>query len=208
MITTKQMRVLERIAAKKGIFAGDLMETAGKQVYLAVKEKYGLNGKHVVIFAGQGNNGGDGMAAAKYFFSECPVVVLFFGEKDKLSEEALEKYDEIKQRITIVKIASSEDLDAFHLQKEARFIFVDALLGAGINGDVRLPISLGIDYFNSLTGDKIAIDVPSGIDADTGEAGQRSCEVDFIVTLHDAKAGLERYLDKTVVVDIGLPKKN
>ena len=208
MITTKQMRVLERAAAKKGIFAGDLMENAGKEVYLAVKEKYGLNGKHVVVFAGHGNNGGDGLVSAKYFSSECPVIILFFGEKDKLSEEALEKYEEIKHKIKIVKISSKEDLDKFHLQKEAHFIFVDALLGVGIKGEARVPISLGIDYFNSLTGDKIAIDVPSGIDADTGEAGQRSCEVDFIVTLHDVKVGLERYLDKTVVVDIGLLKKN
>ena len=207
MITTKQMKVLERAAAKKGIFAGDLMENAGKQVYLAVKEKYGLSNKHVVVFAGHGNNGGDGLVAAKYLVSECPVIVLFFGEKDKLSEEALDKYENIKHKINIVKIASKEDLDKFHLQKEAHFIFVDALLGTGLKGEINEIISLGINYFNSLHGDKIAIDVPSGMDADTGEFFGNGCNVDFIVTLHDVKQGLEKFLDKVVVVDIGLPKK-
>ncbi|MBS3166163.1 bifunctional ADP-dependent NAD(P)H-hydrate dehydratase/NAD(P)H-hydrate epimerase, partial [Candidatus Woesearchaeota archaeon] len=76
----------------------------------------------------------------------------------------------------------------------------------GINGPLHDPISFGIDYFNSLNGAKIAVDIPSGLDPDTGEVVDKVCHSDLIVTFHDIKCGLEQFQDKTEVVDIGIPK--
>ena len=206
MITSKQMKELERSAMHHGITASELMENAGKQFFQAVRGKFDLKGKNVVIFWGTGNNGGDGLVAARYFAEQSHTLVLFFGEKNKLSEDALEKYDLVKSKVNIIQVKERVDLEKFHFQKHLDFIFIDALLGMGINGPLHDPISFGIDYFNSLNGAKIAVDIPSGLNPDTGEVLDKVCESDLIVTFHDLKWGLEQFQDKTEVVDIGIPK--
>ncbi len=207
MITVNQMRILERFAQKKGIFPVDLMENAGKQVYAIIKEKYDLLGKHIIVFAGAGNNGGDGFVAARHLAEECRVVVLFFGEEEKLTEEAQENYERIKDHVNIVNITKKEDLEQFHIQNDLQLILIDALLGTGVNGTIREPVSLGIEYFNSLKGIKVAVDIPSGLNADTGVIEDKACNADLIITFHDLKMGLEKYKEKTVVADIGIPVK-
>ncbi len=199
------MKALERHAHTQGIFPKDLMEHAGRQVYTVTYENYDLRGKHIIFFCGQGNNGGDGFVAAKYFAQENPVVVLFFGEKEKLTEEAREKYDGLKKSVTIVPITSQDDLKRFHIQPTLDLVLVDALLGTGFQGELHDPISFAIDYFNSLPGIKIAIDIPSGLDPDRGMVHEKVCQADLIITFHDLKQGLEQLQDKSIVVDIGLP---
>lgn len=199
------MKKLEAEAVQQGISIEELMENAGKQVFETVKEKYDLDGKRVVIFAGQGNNGGDGFVAARYFSEEVSVIVLFFGDKEKLSEEARVNLEKIEEKINIVDVKKKEDLDKFHFQNDLKFIFIDALLGTGVKGAVREPLSLGIDLFSSLEGIKVAVDLPSGLDPDTGEVHDKCCNVDLIVCFHDLKVGLENFKDKVVVVDIGIP---
>ena len=202
MITIKEMKVLEEQAVQQGISIEDLMENAGKAVFETVKEKYDLDGRQVVIFCGQGNNGGDGFVAARYFAEETNVLVLFFGDKEKLSEEAEVNYNKIKGMV--IKIRDQKELEEFHFQ-DKDYIFIDALLGTGISGLVREPFSSAIDLFNSINAEKIAVDIPSGLDADTGDVLDKACVVDLIVCFHDLKKGLEIHKDKTVVVDIGIP---
>ncbi|MEW5896235.1 MAG: NAD(P)H-hydrate epimerase [Nanoarchaeota archaeon] len=209
MITSQQMQDLEKKAADKGISVEQLMENAGKQVFSVTKEKYDLTNKHIIVFAGSGNNGGDGFVAARYFAGECPVVVLFFGKEEKLSAEAKLNYNRIKNKVNIIKvniikIENKNDLGKFRLQKNLDYIFIDALLGTGVKGELKEPISFGIDYFNSLPGIKVAVDIPSSLDPDSGEIHDKACEVDLIVCFHDLKVGLEKFKEKVVVVDIGL----
>ncbi len=202
MITVKEMKQLEEQAVQQGISIGELMENAGKAVFETVREKYDLDGKQIVVFCGQGNNGGDGFVAARYFAEETNVLVLFFGDKEKLSEEAEVNYNKIKG--AVIGIRDKKELEEFHFQ-EKDYIFVDALLGTGISGIVREPFSSAIDLFNSIKAEKIAVDVPSGMDADTGDILDKVCVVDLIVCFHDLKKGLVNHKDKTVVVDIGIP---
>jgi hydroxyethylthiazole kinase-like uncharacterized protein yjeF len=205
MITVKEMRALEKDAHQHGIFNDQLMENAGKEFVQVVKEKYDLTDYHVIIFAGTGNNGGDGFVAAKYLSEDYPTVVLLFGTSEKLTEEAREKYDKVKESVTIVQITDKNDLDKFHTQESLRLLLIDAMLGIGLSGEVHEPISFGIDKFNSMKGLKVAMDIPSGMNADTGEVMGSSCDVELIVTLHALKVGMESVRDKTVVVDIGIP---
>src|SRR3989344_392940 len=141
MITVAEYKQLEYQAVQKGISVEQLMENAGRQVYLAVKERYELAEKKVVIFCGQGNNGGDGFVAARYFAQDCSVLILFFGDKEKLSEEAKENYRKAFSKINIIKISDKKELKHFHFQKSLDFIFIDALLGTGTKGKLREPIS-------------------------------------------------------------------
>ncbi len=208
MITTQQMRELEDKAYARGISVQELMENAGRAVFEVVRERYILSPQTcVVIFAGQGNNGGDGFVAARYFAEYCPVIVLFFGEKGKLLEGAAENYDRILKKVTVVKIKNNSSLEKFQFQKDFELILIDALLGTGLQGPIREPLASGIDFFNALPGVKVAVDVPSGVNSDTGEVQEKSCQVDVIVSFHDVKTGLaavEELREKTVVVDIGI----
>ncbi len=211
MITSQQLKELEEYAESLGIEARELMENTGKAVYEAVKKKFGLDNiprpdrKRVVVFCGQGNNGGDGLVAARHFAASFPTVILFFGEKEKLSSESYDAYFKVKDKVTVVPVLEQKDLAIFHFQEHHQHLLIDALLGTGMKGALRNPVSFAIDYFNSLPGDKVALDVPSGIDPDTGEAREKVCNVDLIVTFHDMKPGLQQFAEKVVVVDIGLP---
>ncbi len=205
MITSRQMKELEEYAEEQGIHPRELMENAGRQVFLVVKEKYDLTNKRIVIFAGPGNNGGDGFVAARYFAQEHPVLILFFGDKQKLSAESWENYEKVRRKANIIPIGNREDLGKFHVQEGMQLVLIDALLGIGVRGSLREPISAAIDYFNSLPGLKIAVDIPSGLNPDTGEVPEKRCDVDLIVTFHDLKVGLQNIQEKTVVVDIGIP---
>lgn len=206
MITIDEMRELEFLAVEQGISINQLMENAGKQVFRTVRKKNDLRNKHVVVFAGSGNNGGDGFAAARHFAKECPVIVLLFGSKEKMSSETLKNYLKIQKQITIIQVEKEEDLRKFKFQKNAELILIDAVLGTGIKGEVREQVKLAIDYFNSLKGYKVAIDVPTGFHPDTGEVLEKACSVDLIVALHDLKKGLEAFKEKSVIVDIGIPR--
>ncbi|NQV91079.1 NAD(P)H-hydrate epimerase [Candidatus Woesearchaeota archaeon] len=207
MITIKEMTALERAAAKKGIFPSILMENAGKEVGRVLNEKFDLRDKHLVVFAGSGNNAGDGFVAARECLEICPTIILFFGSEQQLSEEAKENYDKIKDAVTVVQILSEEDLKNFQFQKGHQLVLLDALLGTGVKGEVINPILLGIDFFNQVEGIKVSIDVPSGLNPDTGE-GSKSCDVELVIALHDIKAGLMSLEEKTIVVDIGLNQKS
>ena len=178
------------------------MENAGKGVAEVIKDKYSGEKRHVVIFAGHGNNGGDGLVAGRYLAEEFPVLVLFFGWRDKLSEESELNYEKIEKAISIIEIENKDDLENIKFQSVG-LILVDAMLGTGVKGEIREPISSGIELFNSLEGEKFAIDIPTGINPDTGE-GDEHCKVDEIICLHDIKQGLEKVKDKVVVVDIGI----
>jgi len=203
MITVNQMRALERQALHQGILPLHLMENAGQKVYEVVKEKFDFLNKKIVIFAGIGNNGGDSFVAARYFVEECPVLIFLFGDVSKLSEEAQESYQRIKEKVNIIPILTKDDLQQLHFQPHHNHILIDALLGLGIKGEVKDPLAFAIDYFNALPGIKVAIDVPSGMNPDSGE-GKKMCEVDLIITLHDLKPGLQKLKERTVIIDIGL----
>ena len=206
VITIDEMKELEFLAIDNGISINQMMENAGKQIFRTVRKKTDIKNKHVVIFAGQGNNGGDGLVAARYFAEECPVIVLLFGSKEKMGPETLKNYAKIQKKITIISVEKEENLRTFKFQKDAELILVDALLGTGVKGAVQEQIKVAIDYFNSLNGYKVAVDVPTGIHPDTGEVLEKACAVDLIVALHDLKKGLETFQEKSVIVDIGIPR--
>ncbi len=194
------MLKLERDAQKFGIFVKDLMENAGREIHRAMTDRFDIEDKDVIIFCGHGNNGGDGLAAATHF-TDNPVIILFFGNPEKLGEEAKKYYDLIKDNTTIITIRNKDDIDQFHFQQGHKLILLDALLGTGIEGEVKEPMKMAIDYFNSLQAEKISIDIPSGMNGDTGEYTRR-CDVDLTIALHDVKQGAQN--ENTVIVDIGL----
>lgn len=198
MITSQEMRQLENNC---GIPKIVLMENAGKGIAKTLKEKFDLRNKRILIIAYHGNNGGDGFAAARYLCDDAEVDVLFVGDESKLKNEALANFRKIENNKKI-QLLTLEAVDFSDYD-----IILDGIFGTGIEGEIKDPLATLIKNINKTKVYKVSIDIPSGINPDTGEKANATFEPDLILTMHDIKNGLYSYKDKTIIVDIGIKKK-
>ena len=198
MISSQDMKILE---AKSNLSRLNLMENAGRAVYHIVKQRFDLKDKKIIVVCYHGNNGGDGFVAARHLCDEAETDVLFIGDENKLKREA---------SVNFKKIEYNEKIQ-FLVEDKVNFgdydIIVDAILGIGIQGKLNKEISAIIDDMNNSKAYKVSVDIPTGIDPDTGFVADKCVNADLIVTFHDLKKGLEKMQDKVVVADIGLPKQ-
>ena len=197
MISTQEIKTLEDNC---GISKVILMENAGKAIYDVLKEKFVLKGKKILIVAYHGNNGGDGFVAARHLCDDAEVNVLFIGDNAKLKHEALVNFKKIennkKLQLLTLEAVDFSDYD----------IIIDAIFGTGINGEIKDPLATLIRNLSKAKTYKVSVDVPSGINPDTGEKANVYFEPELIITMHDIKKGLKEYKDKTIVVDIGIKR--
>ena len=197
MITTEEIKQLEESC---GIPKIVLMENAGKAVYKILKEKFDLKDKRILVVAYHGNNGGDGFVAARHLCNVAEVDVIFVGDEAKLKEEALVNFKKIENNEKL-QMLSLEAVDFSDYD-----IIIDAIFGTGIKGEIEDPLATLIKNLGKSKAYKVSIDVPSGINPDTGEKANVFFEPDLIITMHGMKKGLEDYKDKIVVADIGIKK--
>jgi hydroxyethylthiazole kinase-like uncharacterized protein yjeF len=197
MISIEDMKKLEE---SSGIAKISLMENAGRAVAKVIQEKIGIKNRRILIVTYHGNNGGDGFVIARRLANEAEVDVLFLGEESKLSKESSTNLKRIENNDS-VQLLSPESVDFSDYD-----LIVDAILGSGINGDIRDPLATMITNLSKAKAFKVSIDVPSGINPDTGAKSNVYFEPDLLITLHDVKNGLKSYIDKTSVVDIGIKK--
>ena len=191
------MRVLE---AESEIPRSALMENAGKAVYQILKQRMDLKDKKILVICYHGNNGGDGLVAARYLSDEAETDLLFIGDENKMKKEALANFKKIEHNGRIQMLSDEEvNFDEYD-------IIVDAILGIGIKGRLNREISAIIDDVNNSKAYKVSVDIPTGIDPDTGDIIDKCINADLIVTFHDMKKGIENFEDIVVVADIGLPK--
>jgi ADP-dependent NAD(P)H-hydrate dehydratase / NAD(P)H-hydrate epimerase len=206
-ITSSQMRALEINAQYFGMSLLQLMENAGRSIAQQTIARFEKN-RQAVIFCGLGGNGGDGFVAARHLLAtDFEVTVILVGKaRDITHESALVNWNVLQSlqgEATLI-----EALDSALIPKISAGVVIDALLGTGTKGKLKPPISKAVDYMNSLNACRIAVDVPTGIDSDTGEVLGTAVKADLTVTFHKAKTGLEKakkYTGEVVVADIGLP---
>ena len=195
MISSQEMRVLE---SQSDIPRAILMENAGKAIYNSIRESIDLKDKKILAVCYHGNNGGDGFVAARYLCDEAEVDVLFIGDESRLKKEALVNFKKLEHNEKVQFLTDDEvDFDNYD-------IIIDAILGIGMQGRLNRTISAIIDDINKSKAFKVAVDIPTGLDPDTGNTVGKFVNADLIVTFHDMKKGIEKMQDKTVVVDIGL----
>ncbi len=199
MISSQDMKRIEEKAVESGISKIQLMENAAKGAFKVLNEKFDLKNKEILVICYHGNNGGDGFALARYLCDIAEVDVLFIGQEDKLANEAAINYKRIShnEKIQIIDDDTMLDFDDFD-------IIIDSILGIGFHGYLRQEILEVIDRINSSKAIKVALDLPTGINADTAEKAEKYVNADLIITFHDMKLGLIGWEDKTVVVDIGI----
>jgi NAD(P)H-hydrate epimerase len=206
-MTSRDMRALEVNSEYFGVSRLLLMENAGHSVALEVASRF-EEGNTVLVFCGLGGNGGDGFVAARHLSSmgfNLKVVLAGRG-KDILDKAALENWRSIQSLNRAIDILEVHDSS---LIPETRAdVVVDALLGTGTKGSLRPPILQLVKRINAMTAFRVAVDVPTGIDADTGEVMGEAVKADLTLTFHKTKKGLEeakKYTGKLIVKGIGIP---
>ncbi len=203
MITTDEMVRLEKLSEKYGVSSLRLMENAGFGLSQVIEEKYNLGDgmKKVLFVCYHGNNGGDGFVAARYLgrLPKTKVHVAFLGNTSKLKNEAEANFTRLHPDILV-----SFD----HIKIDKYDIIVDAMLGTGTKGKLRDPLASAVKCINASGAHVVAVDVPTGMNPDTGEKAEQCIEAELIVTFHDIKKGLvkAKLEDRCIIVDIGVPK--
>jgi hydroxyethylthiazole kinase-like uncharacterized protein yjeF len=219
LCTRDQMREMDRRTIEEvGIAGVILMEVAGREAarildrYL--REELGGSARTVAIFCGGGNNGGDGYVMARHLDSMgYDVDVLLMTRPETVTGDAwtnLEILRRLRPDVLILQDVVPElDVDSLHELLPDYDVYVDALLGTGLEDAVRGNYAQVIRYLNEARGVKFAVDIPSGLDADTGRPLGGAFQADLTCTFGMAKNGLfleqgRGYTGRVEVVDIGI----
>lgn len=206
-ISVEDMRAYELNAVGKGLPLILLMENAGRSVADYIEYKLGdVRGKRIAILAGKGGNAGDGFVAARHLAGRGAFV-----EVHLAYPPAEVSHEDAKANLNILMSLESIRIVKPHskgwLEVSDSDVVVDALLGTGVRGRLRSPVREAVAEFNKAPGLKVAIDVPSGVDPDTGSAAEGAARADATVTMHRVKKGLLKaveYTGEIAVADIGL----
>ncbi len=210
IVTAKQMQALDRFAIEKlGIPSLALMETAGKAV---ADEVIKTKKKYVCIVCGVGNNGGDGFVAARHLLNAGIFPkVLVVGEALALKADPRVYYNVLKK--LKVPLRHIKKTDAALIRTLANCdVIVDALFGVGFARKIKEPFFDVIEAINKSKGTVIAVDVPSGCDATSGEVFGVCVKAKTTVTFGCIKKGLlikygRKFSGKVILADIGIPNK-
>lgn len=210
----EQMREIDRMAIEElGIPGIVLMENAAFKVVEQIKESLGdIAYKSIIIFCGKGNNGGDGFAVARHLFNMgANVLVVLLGEKKDIKKDALTNFSTIeKLGVKIVEVKDDTHLEEIAASLYLCDLVVDAILGTGTKGRIDGVISDVIQLINFSGRHTISVDIPSGINGDTGDVLGECVSADKTVTFALPKLGLYSYpaadyVGKLTVADISIP---
>lgn len=214
-LSRQAIRQIDRLAIEEYQMPGViLMENAGRgTARVALEMLAPPAGKQAVILAGPGNNGGDGYVIARHLHNAgVQTTTVLCCDPAKLQGDALTNYQIISNmRLDIRRFAGLEDLDSTAEMLKTADLVVDALLGTGFSGKVRSPMAELIGRVNDLRPPRVlAVDIPSGLDADTGIPGNACIRAHTTCTFVAQKQGFPKaaeYTGRVIVVDIGVPRE-
>ena len=218
IVTTRQMQQMDKNTIESfGIPGRVLMENAGRGAIEMLSEHFDLEGARVAVVAGRGNNGGDGFVIGRYLM-EMGVSVSFFllSTRDRVQGDAGANMDLVLDLLAehaLSQFIEIPDKDALEAVTEILLdhdLFVDAIFGTGLNSDVRGIYRDVIELINDSDKPVFSVDIPSGINADTGAVCGVAIQADATATFAFAKAGHILYpgnfhTGDLEVVDIGIP---
>jgi NAD(P)H-hydrate epimerase len=218
-LTRQQAREIDSIATGRyGIPGIVLMENAGRgvvDVLLGVDPGLAEQARSVVILCGKGNNAGDGLVIARHLeIRGVSAQVLLLASPTELRGDARTNYEILVHAdVPMIDLSAVADLPATLANEtsDVRWI-VDALLGTGARGEPREPLATAIRWMNLQPARRLAVDVPSGLDCDTGQAAVATVRADHTCTFVAPKIGFRmpaagKFLGQQHVVSIGLPQR-
>jgi hydroxyethylthiazole kinase-like uncharacterized protein yjeF len=212
-VTKEQIQALDRLAmAKIGVPSLALMENAGARVAQEVLKLRRGPKERVVVVCGVGNNAGDGFVAFRHLVNAGAAVQIFLvGEPEKLKNDPKVNY-EILLRCAYKVNVIDRVTPVFKRSVGRSAVIVDALFGVGLSRPVEDPFKNVIAFLNQANKKIVAVDVPSGLDATTGEVLGIAVKATRTVTMSCPKQGFFKGMGpqltgKIVVADIGIPEK-
>lgn len=213
ILSRKQAREIDQEAIEKfGVPSIALMENAGRGIadYLISQKPKGP----IVICCGKGNNAGDGFVIARHLDNhQIPVQILLFAKADELTDDAKINYDILVRSDIEIKRFEKDIAEAViaSILGPAEYT-IDALFGTGLQGIIRSPFDKIIPLINVYAKYIIAVDIPSGLDCDSGRPLGCAIKAKHTLTLMGMKKGFvcpeaKQYIGKVTVLDIGIPRK-
>ncbi|MEM0198067.1 MAG: NAD(P)H-hydrate dehydratase [Fervidicoccaceae archaeon] len=211
---SRRIRAIEENAQWLGMPTILMMENAGKCVAEFIRRTFGEFNEKIIVVAGKGGNAGDGFAASRHLASMGYKVALvtLFSEEQITHEDAKRNFMLLRKiEGDKLNILSYEHLPS--LTRENAKLIVDAILGTGVRGELREPIAGAIELMNSSSLPIVSIDIPSGIDPDTGipathDGKPTAVRASYTITMHFLKPGLlkdKEYSGNIEICNIGIP---
>lgn len=203
-VSTGQMREVDRLMIEEyGIELLQMMENAGRGLAELARRLSGgsVSGKSIMVLSGPGNNGGGGLVAARHLHNwGARVRVVLAGDPVRLRDVPAKQW----------RIMEKLGLERMTFDPRAADLIIDALLGYGLSGDPRPPISGWIETINELGIPILALDAPSGLDTTTGKPGSPCVRASATLTLALPKTGLlasaaGEYVGDLYLADISVP---
>jgi len=212
-LTREEVRALDRFAIDRlGIPGVMLMENAGRQTADAVEEFLGgAAGRRVAVVTGAGNNGGDGYVIARHLgLRGAEVVVFLVVPADRISGDAAVNLGILSALGQDVRTVTGEALGALGGELAGFDVVVDAVGGTGIRGALRGDLAVAVEQINAAARPVVAVDIPTGLDCDTGAAAGAVVRAVVTVTFLARKKGFDapgagEYAGRVRVADIGIP---
>lgn len=210
VLNAKEMAQIDRTTIDKVQIPGIiLMENAGKGVVAEIQNFLGnVFNKQILIFCGKGNNGGDGYVIARHLYNHGAKVTVFLaGNKETIKGDALVNLNILENMgLEITEISSLDQLPDIHRID----MVVDALLGTGVTGAVTGFFAELIDFMNNIPAPIFSVDLPSGMETDTGAVHGSCIKATKTITMAHLKTGLlfspaRDMAGEIVVVDISVP---
>jgi len=213
--TVEEMHQLDRNAMEKYAIPGIiLMENAGEAAYYVILNEFGVKDRRFVVFCGSGHNGGDGLVVARKIFSTGgDVRILCLSTPEKFDETVNFHFEMVKRAGIPFELVTEDNLDMVEAYIEDSDAIVDAILGTGIHRNVEGKYREVIEMINNSEKPVFAIDIPSGINGNTGRVMGTAVFADFTITYGLPKIGNILYpgfdhCGKLFVTHISFPPQN
>ncbi len=214
LVTADEMKAIDRHAIEQvGIPSVVLMENAGIKTLFTLEKVLGSLPRHrFTIVCGRGNNGGDGLVVARHLVNhQLPVHTFVVGDESRLSPDSAANLKMLRGAgYEPIFMQGPEDLDRLRVALEFSTIVLDALFGTGFAGQIEGYAAEIVQIINRGRATRVSIDLPSGVDASTGQVSEPTVEAAITITLGAPKIGLycfpgRQYAGDIWVADIGIP---
>lgn len=214
LVTAETMRMLDRTAIEEyGLPGAVLMELAGSGTAREILNRW-PRARRIGILAGSGNNGGDGYVIARHLInSSLKVTTYLLTSRDKITGDARINLEALlKMNAPVVDVVDPQELRRHHRDLETMDILVDAMLGTGLRTDIQGIYREAIELLNDSRVPICAVDIPTGLSADTGKPMGEAIRATMTCTYGLRKIGLVIYpgvvyVGDLVLIDIGLPRE-
>lgn len=208
VVTIAQMKEIERRAAESGLSYPQMMENAGTEAAKTIQGIRSIEKHRFLVFCGKGNNGGDGFVAARKLREKGAKVKIILADGDPRTEDAKrnkEKCEGLGIPMLDLRKNPAEGVD----WAGSADVYIDAIYGTGFHGTFQETVQKAARLMNQSKATVFALDIPSGLHGDTGDADADTVRADYTISFHRFKiAHLKKesaqYCGELVCVDIGI----